>query len=572
MFDFQINDDDNLTSGTDGLPTLISQIKITQLAGNEIANWQDLVASATLTDDATPTHNTITGTVNQTDITFNGITNTVGALGYITDNTSKTYTLNIVLRSALGGSLPSTVDNLKLAFEVLAPNVSIVTPGTGSSTFSTSEKQNSGTTTNAIQVIATKLKWTTEPLSSLLVTKDILLQQSPVPVIEAMDADNNRDLNYVTTLKVTNTESLPMVSTLSSETSGVPPFILSPDGASGTPNGGRYTFPTDFRYNDVGTGATGNGTMTAVTSAVNTVDNTNAERVSSVVTVGVGIATTITAGALPEPGTISSLVDLTHTPAGLQVFDFTINDDPTTPVATPANQDDGNPTRIKSITINQGTSNNVTDWTQAFAQVRLSDGTNSYIGTINATSLVFDGASIPYATSVPFANAASGDFGYVDDNTSKTYTLTVWLKTALGGTLPVDIDGKIFEFNVDATASSIVTDPHGTSIISTEDENSGPANNVVTVVATQLDVTTPAANRFVSINTPFTPFIQARDVNANRDLDFKAASGTVTAFDNSSSVTMLNGPVVSTTQFSLGVLDFSSVFPNFQFTSGNITT
>ncbi len=53
----KINDDDFLSSGgndsNETLPTLISQIKITQLAGNEIANWQDLVASATLTDDAT---------------------------------------------------------------------------------------------------------------------------------------------------------------------------------------------------------------------------------------------------------------------------------------------------------------------------------------------------------------------------------------------------------------------------------------------------------------------------------------------------------------------------------------
>jgi len=542
VFDFKINDDDNQASGTDGKPTKVSTIVITQLGvGNDIADWTQLIASATLKNSVTG--GTRPGTVNVTDITFSGIPNSVAAdFGYIGEASSTTYTLNIVLRSSLGGSLPSTVDNLNLAFEVLASNLIL---GPSSSTFSTSgtsNNVNSGATKNAIDVIATKLSWTQSPLSSLLVSKDISAQlPATVPVIEALDADNNRDLDFVTSLNITNAGTLPMSSVTGLQTN-VTSYTL-PVNSIAPQSGGIYTFPGDFQFTDVGNGATGNGTMTANTSGLTLA-------ISNPTTVHVGLATTITAGAVAEPPTISSLVNNTLA-AGAQVFDFKVTDDDGLAPSDP--QNDGNPTRIMSITIKQGTNNSVADWSQAFAQVKLSDGTLSYIGAINSTSLVFDGASIPYV------NAAPGDFGYIGDNTSKTYTLTVWLKTALGGTLPIDIDGKIFEFTVDATASSIVTDPHGTSIIPTENEDSGPAKNVVTVVATQLDITTPSSATSASLNSPLAPIIaESRDVNGNRDLGF---NGIITAFTKTTPAdSTINRPTVGVSAFTNGAYTFPSTF------------
>ncbi len=447
--------------------------------------------------------------------------------------------------------MPSTVDNLKIAFEVLAPNISIVTPGTGSSTFSTSEKQNSGTTTNAIQVIATKLKWTNapwriiDPAQSLLVNKDISLQQ-PAPVIEALDVDNNRDLNYVTSLNITDAGSPPLpMSSISLTQSSVTTFSLAAAGTAPL-NGGIYNFPNDFQFK-----AIGNGTMTAVPSATTTVIATT-ENTSTPVTVRVGVAGTITPGALAEPTTISSLInDLTN--PGKKVFDFAINDDP---AGTPATEDDGNPTQISSITITQGTGNTITNWNEVFSQVQLDDGNgHSAFGAISATQLVFGpGLTNVNATN---ANANSADMGYIVDNGSKTYTLTVWLKTNLSGTqnYPVTIDGKNFVFEV--LQANIGLNVNGTSIKPGENQNSGA--ETATVVATQLDITTPAAAITASLNVPIAPIIvESRDVNGNRDLDF---NGIITAFTKTTAAdSTINKPTVGVTAFTNGVYTFPNTF------------
>ncbi|GHN02788.1 hypothetical protein WSM22_42770 [Cytophagales bacterium WSM2-2] len=571
VFDFKINDDDNQASGTDGNPTKISQIKITQLAGgNDIADWTQLIASATLTSSA---GGTISGTVNATDITFASIPNsTTVDFGFITDNSSTTFTLAIVLKSTLGGTLPSTVDNLNLAFEVLAPNINL---GSSSSSFSTNEKVNSGATNNAVQVIATKLKWTTDlptstpaPSPSLLVNKDISVQTT-APAIEALDVNNNRDLNYVTSLNITNAGSLPM-SSISLGESNLTTFSLAAAGSAPL-NGGLYNFPADFQYN-----TTGNGQMTAVPISATTVISTS-ERISNPITIRVASSSTITAGALPEPSTISSLTDdngVTNPPTypssgGIDVFDFTINDDPS---GTPPAENDGNPTRIQSFIITQATGNQIVDWTQAIAAVEVRDDSglpaNRGFCNVNATSIdCGGGGGIP--------NLLSTDPGYVPDNGSKTYTLKIWLKEKLGGTLPYTIDGFRFKFEV--LVSNVVTNPAGTSILAGEKEDSGN-NNTVTVDATQLDFTQlDNSDNFISPYLPtlfpssgsiFTSFsprlaVEAHDANANRDLGF---TSTITAFSAANSLTFSNGPVISTDAFIAGTYKLPA---NFQYTSGN---
>jgi len=225
---------------------------------------------------------------------------------------------------------------------------------------------------------------------------------------------------------------------------------------------------------------------------------------------------TITAGPGPIPGTISSLVNTSG--AASMNFDFTITDDGAT--------NDANPTLINQIIINKGTNNWVTDWTQAIAGAELSDGTNTASGTINAANITF--ASLPNS---------SGDIGYIADNVSKTYSLKIWLKSSLGGSLPTLIDGKQVEFLVQT--SGITTENTGSSAIASgQSVASGISKNVISVVATKLDfVQNTTSPTGINVAMSPAPTVSSNDANGNRDLDFTAN------IDMTSSGTLSGSPV-----------------------------
>jgi hypothetical protein len=561
VFDFTINDDDLQITGTDALPTLISQIVITKLAGqNDILDWRDLIdpAGATLLDNAG--NPALTGTVNEDNITFSSIPTGAGLAGNIGDNLSKTYTLKIYLKPTLGVTLRTTVDNLNIAFEVLADNITTLTPVTTSSSFSSSadgnlaDVEDSGAGTNAIDVIATNLEWMTDPASSLLVNKDISLQL-PIPVIEAVDVNNNRDLNYVTSLNITNAQALSMSG---SAQSNVTTFSLVADGSAPL-SGGIYTFPGNFQFETIGNGAVGNGRMTALPGTAGSVVANGTTEISSSVTVRVAVSGTITASAtLTEPAEISSLADDGGGTAsgGTDVFDFEVNDDPS---GTPALEDDGNPLRISSIKITPGDDNTIGDWSQAIGAARLSDGTNTLFGAVSADAIEFTGIT----------NNLTTELGHIEDDDSKTYTLRIWLREDMG-TLSSSIDGEFFEFEVLSTLN-VETDPNGTAVKDGENASSGTNKNEVDVDATQIDFTNiPLTNATASLNSPFAVVVEARDVNGNRDQDFTGSSATITALSNATGASMTNAPIVGTSEFVAGLFTFSNTLGSeFQFTSGD---
>ncbi len=199
-FDFTVTDDSNTASFNDNLPTLINQIVIPQGSGNDISDWTQAIAGAVLTDGT----NTITGTVNAGNITFSGIPVTTSALGYIADDGNKTYVLKIWLNTTLGGTLPTTVDGLNLAFKVDRSNFT-----TASSATSTQFESGAGTAVesgannNAVSVIATKIAFVQQP-SNATVNSNM----SPAVTVSANDANGNRDLDYVTSMTITSTGSL----------------------------------------------------------------------------------------------------------------------------------------------------------------------------------------------------------------------------------------------------------------------------------------------------------------------------------------------------------------------------
>ncbi|MBK7138138.1 MAG: choice-of-anchor D domain-containing protein [Bacteroidetes bacterium] len=199
-FDFTVTDDANTTSGNDALPTLISQIVIPQGAGNDIADWTQAIQAAEISDGT----NTLTGTINTNNLTFPSIPTGSVALGEVTDGNNKTYTLKITLKTALGGSLPTTIDGLNLAFKIDRTNFT-----TASSATSTQFESGAGTvvesgsTNNAVAVVATKLNFVVQPTN---VNQNATM--APSVTISANDPNNNRDLGYVTAVSVSSTGTM----------------------------------------------------------------------------------------------------------------------------------------------------------------------------------------------------------------------------------------------------------------------------------------------------------------------------------------------------------------------------
>jgi len=248
--------------------------------------------------------------------------------------------------------------------------------------------------------------------------------------------------------------------------------------------------------------------------------------------------TTISAGASSEANTVSSLWDTQ--PEAVLNFDFTITDDNAIPTT------DNDPTKITQIILNQAAGDDFPDWTEAISGAELSDGTSTQTATINSDNLTF--------TALP--STTPGNFGYIPDNGNKTYSLKIWLKSALGGTLPADIDGKNLVFSV--TESSFAVAATGSSLFkSNQAENSGSTNNEVTVVATCLDFTTqPSGYAELTTNLAQPPAISAVDANSNIDLDF-VEEITLTSLGGLT----LTGNVLNAVT---GVIEFTSL----QFTQG----
>jgi hypothetical protein len=557
VFDFVVDDDDQQPSNTDALPTQISQIVITQLAGeNEIANWTELIApgGATLVDNQ---GNSISGSVNATDITFSGIPNGVNQLGHIADNGTKTYTLRIYLRSSLGGTLPADVDNDFIAFEVLQANVTTLAATTTSSTFGNSENENSGTTTNKIDVDITQLVFTTNLIGDavhgdLLTDKDINTQQA-VPVVKAWDNQSNTDLDFNETLNIYSDYGI-TYNTAS----------LTPDNA--VPNAGVYTFPNGFRYTNSGEGE------------LWLESNINGHYVySNTINVRGGMAA-IVSGGTGNTTPVSSLTNLTPlsnelttlTP-GTNVFDFTIEDDPG---STPANENDGSPLRLTQIVIAAGSGNTIAQWNEAISGATLTDNEGSpnvmAVTSIGTNTLTFSG----------IVNTADA-LGEIEDGTTKDYTLKIWLRDTLDGTQNYhsSIDGLNFAFEVRSVdqvpiatgagasstfRSTLSTPPSTTS-------TTGQSDNEVQVIATKIDFTSVAVGQQASISVDISPNVvaEARDANGNRDLSYAGAiTFTNPISGNGNTSDFLTGNLPSSA-FNNGVLPYPS---NFQFLAGNGTT
>jgi len=214
-------------------------------------------------------------------------------------------------------------------------------------------------------------------------------------------------------------------------------------------------------------------------------------------------------GATAEPATISSLVDTEGEKTF--VFDVEFEDKGTS---------DGESTTILTIKFTQGSANDFADWTQIIAGAHLCgpDLGTDLAGVVSATDITFT-IAIPYIV--------------VDDGTSETYQLKIWLKADL----PDGADNDNLELKLDYT--DITTGGAGSSFGSGSPE-SGNDKNAIDIQATKIyyDSYPP----FYETNTDFTTQVSATDDNGNRDEDH-TGNVTLTLYEGTGNLTSVTGLV-----------------------------
>ena len=219
----------------------------------------------------------------------------------------------------------------------------------------------------------------------------------------------------------------------------------------------------------------------------------------------------VAAGGAGAQATISSLVD-TEVEAQT-VLTFDVRDDGT-------GSSDEN-TVINGVSIVAGSANTVlTDWTKVIAGAKLTDGTNTWTGTITAGAINFTGTPM---TTLP------------DGGAWQNWSLSIWLTN----TLPYNADNEILEFKIGPT--NFTTDTADAGFDPTDvPVESGDTNNKIDIVATQLGITTqPPAT--VAISWTFTVRAGFTDVNGGIDEDFASENITLSVATGTGNLTSVSG-------------------------------
>lgn len=501
---FQVTDE---AFDQDNAPTKFSGVIVRQGTGNSgvLADWTQAIAGAELTDGTTVI-NASSITANQ--IIFTGISSTnPGDLGYVPDGTlPKTFSLNIWLKSSLGGTLPVSIDDKPFSFLVDQTSFTLdnISSNQLSSTFQISS-YNTGAGANVVNVIASQLVYNVQPTTPIGVASPF----PTAPVVYALDANSNRDLDYTNSATLSNTASLGQ-------------SINSQNFAAGVLTLSTFNFTTAGGPTQLTITGTGTPVVTPTTSTV-----------PGGITTVISNLTKITAGAGAEPASFSSLTTaqsgavLPQVNAALN-FDFTITDDVGANSVTKADND-GLPTLFTALTITQDTNNGTNgggdplfdDWTNSIAGASLTDNLGN---TITASSIT--------ATTINFTGISTATLGFIGDDGAKTYTLKIWLKNPVNASLSDIIDNKDYVFDIAQTNITINPVANTSSTFQASNTTSGDTNNKVNVAATQLDFTTQwavNANQSYDAALSPSPIAKPHDANGNVDIDWSTAATVTTA-------------------------------------------
>lgn len=187
---FKVRDGGADLLDTDNLPTILTDLNITQSVNNAVGTWSDGIQSVALFDGATLVG---TGTVTATQIQFTGMNVSVA------DGTEKTLSLRLTLKCPLG---PDAFDSEDFGLAIVNSATNIVFSTAGSGRATTAYTRLTPNTTNVINVVATKLLFTTQPI-----TTGVNSAMSNV-VVTATDNCGNKDINFTGTVSLTSTGTM----------------------------------------------------------------------------------------------------------------------------------------------------------------------------------------------------------------------------------------------------------------------------------------------------------------------------------------------------------------------------
>ncbi|WP_295335555.1 T9SS sorting signal type C domain-containing protein [Flavobacterium sp.] len=181
--------DGGATADADLLPTIMTNLIITQIPADEIGNWNEAIEDIVLVDVSLGTilaH----GVVTTNQIQFSGFSTTAA------DGGQKLLALRLTLKCPLGAGALETDD---FVFTISNANVTFDPSGSGKTTFTA---QSSTNDRNALSMVATKLLFTTQPI-----TTGVNSTMANV-VVSATDNCGNLDINFTGNVSLTSTGTM----------------------------------------------------------------------------------------------------------------------------------------------------------------------------------------------------------------------------------------------------------------------------------------------------------------------------------------------------------------------------
>lgn len=222
--------DGGATADADLLPTTMTNLIITQIAADEIGNWNEAIEDIVLVDVSLGTilaH----GVVTTNQIQFSGFSTTAA------DGGQKLLALRLTLKCPLGAGALETDD---FVFTISNANVTFDPSGSGKTTFTA---QSSTNDRNALSMVATKLLFTTQPI-----TTGVNSTMANV-VVSATDNCGNLDINFTGNVSLTSTGTM----------TGAPITVAAVGGVATFAGIIHTVVGTDFTMGATAVGLTGAG-------------------------------------------------------------------------------------------------------------------------------------------------------------------------------------------------------------------------------------------------------------------------------------------------------------------------
>jgi hypothetical protein len=192
VWEFIISDGGATFTDTDGLPTIITGLTISRPVTSSV-DFAGTIQTAAIFD-ASGTLVTTSSSSTATTLVFSGLNIN------IPNNTAQTYSLRISLKTI--GNEPAIIDGKDIGFSI--SNLNVITPADATSSkigaFTGVATPNE---TNVIAVVASELRYV-QNASNVNINSPM----SPSVVVEATDANGNRDREFVSAITITSTGTL----------------------------------------------------------------------------------------------------------------------------------------------------------------------------------------------------------------------------------------------------------------------------------------------------------------------------------------------------------------------------